>query len=97
MRVRITAAQATQSELWVPGRCLLHPPYPDCTVQVGVGVMPEDGSLWQPAWSNGQGAGINGEGMILLVRYVKCADAERAAASDPENVSVVAESASCGV
>jgi hypothetical protein len=96
MRVRITAAQAKESELWVAGRCLLHRPAPDCTVQVGVGVTPEGGSLWQPAWSNHQGAGINGEGMNLFVSYVKRADAERAAASDRENVSIVAGSESCG-
>jgi hypothetical protein len=96
MRVRITAAQAKESELWVAGRCLLHRPAPDCTVQVGVGVTPEDGRLWQPAWKNHQGAGVNGEGMILFVTYVKRADAERAAALDPENVSIVLGSESCG-
>jgi hypothetical protein len=96
MRVRMTEAQAKQSELWVAGRCLLHRPREDCTVQVGVGVMPEDGSLWQPAWSNHQGAGVNGEGMVLFVSYVKRADAERAAAADPENVSIVDGSESCG-
>jgi hypothetical protein len=58
--------------------------------------MPEDGSLSQPAWSNHQGAGVNGEGMVLFVSYVKRADAERAAAADPENVSIVDGSESCG-
>jgi hypothetical protein len=96
MRVRITEAQAKQSELWVAGRCLLHRPIADCTVQVGVGVTPEDGSLWQDAWSGHQGAGINGEGMILFVSHVKRADAERAAAAEPENVSIVGGSESCG-
>ena len=96
LRVRITAAQAKESELWVAGRCLLHRPDPDCTVQVGVGVLPEGGSLWQPAWSGHQGAGINGEGMVLFVSYVKSAEAERAAALDPENVAIVAGSESCG-
>jgi hypothetical protein len=65
-------------------------------VQVGIGVMPENGSLWQDAWSNHQGAGVNGEGMVLFVSYVKRADAERAAAADPENVAIVAGSESCG-
>jgi hypothetical protein len=96
LRVRITAAQAGRSELWVAGRCLLHRPAPDCTVQVGAGVMPEDGSLWQSPWSNHQGAGVNGEGMVLFVKYVRRAEAERAAAADPENVSVVPGSESLG-
>lgn len=96
LRVRITAAQAKASELWVAGRCLLHRPAPNCTVQVGIGVMPEDGKLWQRAWSNHQGAGVNGEGMVLFVKYVRRADAERAAAADPQNVSIVPGSESLG-
>jgi hypothetical protein len=96
LRVRITEAQALQSELWIGTRCVLHRPAVECPVQYGAGVWPEDGA-YPAAWRPSPDVrGIDGAGLVLHVRFFARADAEVAVSADPENVSIVPGSASLG-
>jgi hypothetical protein len=96
LRLRVTPAQAAKPDLWLGRRCIMHRPSPDAPVLPGVGVEPET-ERWPSAWGAGpKMTGIGCEGSFFRVSFFARADAERAVAADPDNVSIVPDSTTMG-
>ena len=91
LRVRVTEAQAKERDLWIAGRCLLYRPAPKYEVDFGLGVSMENGGRPECWWHHPEPL-LGGAGSVLLVKYVRKPEAERVAAADPENISIVPDS-----
>jgi hypothetical protein len=95
MRVVLSKELARENALFLAGRCIAHRPGPHCRTEPGAGVWFED-DTYPTAWHAARTFAIEGEGVVLLARYVGGDRAREEAEKDPAHVSIVSESESLG-